>query len=56
MFCVDLTFESLEGAMVFRVYIFIFYLEPTLGKDSWMRATSAAVMVIFFESVILNVT
>ena len=27
--------------------LLFFYLEPTLGKDAWMRATFAAVMVIF---------
>ena len=33
--------------MVFCVFIFIFCLEPTLGKDTWMRASSATVMVFF---------
>ena len=42
MFCVDLTF-------VFLVSIFIFCLESTLGKDTWMRAASVTVMVIFLK-------
>ena len=42
--------------MVSRVLIFIFCLEPTLEKDTWMRVTSATVMVIFFGSAILKVT
>ena len=29
------------------VYFYFFCLEPTLGKDTWMRATSTTVMVIF---------
>ena len=36
--------------MVFCVFIFIFIffcLEPTLGKDTWMRVTSATAIVIF---------
>ena len=36
------------NAMVFRVFIFIFFcLEPTLRKDTWMRVISATVMMIF---------
>ena len=42
-----LSFEWYEDAMVFRVSIFIFCLEPTLGKDTWMRATSTTVMAMF---------
>ena len=33
--------------MLFRVFISIFCLEPTLGKDTSMRASSATVMVFF---------
>ena len=33
--------------MVFLVFIFIFCLESTLGKDTWMTAASVTVMVIF---------
>ena len=47
MFCVDLTYEWYKDSIVFRVYIFMFCLEPTLGNDTSMRATSANVMVIF---------
>ena len=47
MFWVDLTFEWYGDAMVFRVFIFIFCLETTLRKDTWMRATFATVVVIF---------
>ena len=35
--------------MALLVYIFILCLEPTLGKDTWMRATSATVMIIFLK-------
>ena len=38
--------EWYVDAMVFRVFIFIFCLETALGKYTWMRATSATVMVI----------
>ena len=42
--------------MVFCVFIFIhffffFCLEATLGKYTWMRATSATAMVIFWKVV-----
>ena len=34
--------------MVFCVFIFFFLaFEATLGKDTWIRATSATAMVIF---------
>ena len=49
MFWVDLIFEWYEDAMVFRVFIFIFCFEPSLGKDISMRATSTTVMVIFLK-------
>ena len=39
-----------------RVYFHYFYLELTVGKDTWMRTASVAVMVPFFESGILKVT
>ena len=43
----DLTFEWYEDAMVFLVFIFIFFrLKPTVKKDTWRRATSVTVMVI----------
>ena len=45
--CFEKTRLLYEDAMVFCVFIFIFCLEPTLGKDIWMRATSPTVMVIF---------
>ena len=36
--------------MVFRVFsVIIFYLEPTVRKDAWMRTTSVTVMIIFFK-------
>ena len=50
MFWIDLTFESYEDVMVSRVFIFIFCLEPTLGKDTWLGTTSATVMVIFSKA------
>ena len=36
-----------EDAMVFRVFIFIFCLEPALRNITWMRETSATVVVFF---------
>ena len=39
-----------------RVYFHYFYLELTVGKDTWMRTASVTVMVPFFESGILKVT
>ena len=45
-----------KDVMVFRVFIVIFCLEPTLRKDTWMRTASLNVMVIFLESGILKVT
>ena len=36
-----------EDAMVFRVFIFIFCLEPALRNSTWMRETSATVAVFF---------
>ena len=35
-----------HGILCFHFYFF-FCLEATLGKDTWMRATSATAMVIF---------
>ena len=47
--------------MVFYVFIFIYLfivcccLEATLlGKDTWMKATSATAMVFFFESYLIT--
>ena len=34
MLCVDQTFEWYEDVMVFPVYIFIFCIGATLGKDT----------------------
>ena len=49
-FWVDLSFEWSEDDMVFRVFsVIIFYLEPTVRKDAWMRTTSVTVMIIFFK-------
>ena len=45
--CFEWTWLLYKNIMVYRVFIFIFCLEPTLGKDTWMRATSTNVMVIF---------
>ena len=42
--------------MFFRVFVFIFCLEPTLRNDIWMRAPSPSVMILFFQNVILKVT
>ena len=44
-----MVFEWYGDIMVFCVFIFIYFfcLEPTLRKDTWKRATSATVMVIF---------
>ena len=33
--------------MVFRIFTFIFYIEPMVRNDIWIRATSVTVMVIF---------
>ena len=41
--------------MVFRVFIFIFCLETTVREDKWIRTTSAAAMLIFFQNVIPKV-
>ena len=49
VFWVDLNFEWYESAMVFRVFIFIFYLETALRESNWMRKNYVAVMVIFFR-------
>ena len=50
-FWVDLNFEWYGDAMVFYIFIFIlfyFCLEATLlGRDTWMRATSATVWYFF---------
>ena len=47
-FWVDLSFEWSEDDMVFRVFsVIVFYLEPTVRKDAWMRTTSVTVMIIF---------
>ena len=56
IFWIDLTFEWYEDAMISRVIIFIFCLEPALGKDTWVRATFATVMVnlCHSESYFLN--
>ena len=40
--------------MAFRVSIFTFSLETTVRENNWMGTTSAAVRVIFFESVLRN--
>ena len=48
LFWVDLSFEWSEDDMVFRVFsVIVFYLEPTVRKDAWMRTTSVTVMIIF---------
>ena len=46
MLWVDLTFEVNEDSVVFRIFIFIFFLflEPTLRKDVYIRRTSATVI------------
>ena len=41
---------------ILRVYRYYFCLEPTAGKDTWIRTTSVTVMVILFKSNILKVT
>ena len=56
-FWVEQTLEWYKGVMVFFVfivfiylfiYLFIYFcLEPTVWKNTWMRTTSAIVMVIF---------
>ena len=46
----DLTFEWYGDTMVFCVFMFLFQffcLEETLGEDTYMRATSATVLVFF---------
>ena len=41
--------------MVFRVFIaIIFYLEPTVRKDTWTTMASVTVMETFFESYLIT--
>ena len=47
MFGVDLTFKWYEDDMVSVGFIFIFCLESTLGKYTWVRVTFTTVMIIF---------
>ena len=49
LFRVDVIFEWYEGAMVFRIFIFIFGLETTVRENSWVGRTSVAVIVKFFR-------
>ena len=44
MFRADLTFEWYEDVMVVHVHFYFFVQNQ---KDTWMRAISATVMVIF---------
>ena len=46
---VELTFGYYEGNMLFRVFIFVFCLELTVTKITWMKTTSLTVMVIFLN-------
>ena len=39
----------------YSVFSFLFLLRNNGKQNKWMRTTSVAVMVIFFESVIANV-
>ena len=43
----ELSFEWYEGAMLFCVFNFIFYLEPTVRNNTWMVTTSVTVKAIF---------
>ena len=49
LFWVEVTFEWYEGAMVFRVFIIVFYLETKVRENNCMGTTPVAVMVIFFR-------
>ena len=45
-----------RGHGIPRVHRYYFCLESTVRKDTWMRTTSINVIVILFESSMLNVT
>ena len=48
LFRAELTLEWYDGAMVFRVFIFVFLcLELTVRKNTWMTTISVAIAVIF---------
>ena len=47
LFWADVTFELYEDTMVFGKFIFIFCLEPTIRKDTWMNTTSVTVVAFF---------
>ena len=49
-FWVEVTFEWYEGAIVFRVFIFIFCLETTVLENNYIRTTSIAVTVKFVSA------
>ena len=51
LFWADVTFELYEDTMVSGKFIFIFCLEPTIRKDTWMNTTSVTVMFFFFSKV-----
>ena len=55
LFWVEVTFECYGGAMVFRVFSFIFCVETTVRENNCMRTTSVVVMVTFFEGAIRKV-
>ena len=58
LFWVEITFEWCEchGVPCFHFFFFFFFsLETTLQENNWMKMTSVALMVFFFESVIPKV-
>ena len=52
LFWVEVTFEWYEGAIVFLVFIFIFFFRSNGIRDQLDENNFVAVMVIFFKSVI----
>ena len=49
LFCVEVTLEWYEGAMVLRVFISIFGLETKVRENNWMGTSFDAVVVNFFR-------
>ena len=47
LFWVEVNFEWCKGAMLFRVFIFIFCWETMVREKNWMRTTSVAGIIFF---------